>query len=256
MRKLFDLFSILSLVSHQILVINGVFEPMQSPKKGFIFESRMGQFMQIQSGDIHVQINQRMFQSCNPRPLFGFKFFETDLDQLPNCPFPDVPPLIERTYKNISVTAGQKIRFDVVFTGYPKPVVTFFKSGIQLTADPRIQLSDRLIIEKAILEDSGLYTMVAQNPIGSDRIEFFVKVDPSAVTPPPSVCPPKVEAFIDSNAIYNESYYLIWYKVNAPDLTYQVIFIDLIHEELSFQLMLARVSCLITCFQIEGRVIR
>ena len=224
MCKTLQLLSTLSLVFTQILVINGAYEPMQSPKKGFIIHSRMGQYMLMKIGDNNVQIdaNWHMVQSCDPRPLFGFKFSEDELSQLPLCPLPEVPPLIERTYKNVSVIAGRKIRFDVVFTGYPKPIITFFKFDIQLIPSERIQISDSLLIDKAVSEDTGLYAMVAENPLGVDKIDFFVQVDPPPITAPSNVCPPKVMAYMNTNAKFNESYLLIWYKVNYPDIKYKV----------------------------------
>ncbi|XP_017274989.1 myosin binding protein Ca isoform X2 [Kryptolebias marmoratus] len=82
----------------------------------------------------------------------------------------------------ITVVAGNKLRFDVEITGEPAPDVCWMK-GDQVISDAegrvRVETEKTLnsfVIEGAVREDEGFYTITVTNPSGEDKAELFVKI--------------------------------------------------------------------------------
>ncbi|XP_035222882.1 fibroblast growth factor receptor-like 1 [Stegodyphus dumicola] len=73
-------------------------------------------------------------------------------------------------------TPGSSFRFQCVATGYPKPVMTWYKDGIQVSRAFRVGRW-ALTFRNALSTDSGNYTCVATNLLGKASHSFVLVVD-------------------------------------------------------------------------------
>jgi hypothetical protein len=82
------------------------------------------------------------------------------------------PYFIRRLPPVLKCYEGQPVRFEFEVGGLPEPQVTWFKEGmhVQNTPDTRITSNlgvQTLTIPEVFSEDSGLYKVVIQNPLGT-----------------------------------------------------------------------------------------
>ncbi|XP_071976174.1 palladin isoform X2 [Engystomops pustulosus] len=96
------------------------------------------------------------------------------------------PPSIARfvqKLKSQEVAEGSKVKLECKVTGNPSPEVRWFCEGRELHNSPDIIISSEgdglhvLVIAEAFEDDTGRYTCVASNPLGSDTssAEIFVE---------------------------------------------------------------------------------
>lgn len=73
----------------------------------------------------------------------------------------------------VSVVAGQELVLRCVAEGYPPPSITWLRKGRIL---PSSESSPLLVLSDSQEEDSGDYTCLASNSVGSAEKQFDVKV--------------------------------------------------------------------------------
>ncbi|CAG2170756.1 unnamed protein product, partial [Oppiella nova] len=96
---------------------------------------------------------------------------------LPPCPPPPGPPVIDRNYQNVTVVAGATAVFDPRYNGIPQPQVSYYRSVRLLYADGRINPSEKLVIAGCTRGlDKGIYSLVINNSLGMDTINFEIEV--------------------------------------------------------------------------------
>ncbi|NXX82317.1 IGFN1 protein, partial [Urocolius indicus] len=85
--------------------------------------------------------------------------------------------LIDDTVKNLLVIkAGNAIRVNIPFEGYPEPVVTWLKDGLPLSNRAAVSTKDgttKLLIGAAEFTDTGTYTVSLQNALGKRQTFTF-----------------------------------------------------------------------------------
>ncbi|XP_012942941.1 hemicentin-1 [Aplysia californica] len=106
-----------------------------------------------------------------------------------------LPPMIDTTASEPRprVIKGQTSIINCQVTGIPFPAITWTKDGLELQADPRVQvLSDglQLRITNAAVSDTAVYTCVATNPAGVDKADYDLVV----------LVPPAID---ESNVVYD-----------------------------------------------------
>ncbi|KFP28348.1 Immunoglobulin-like and fibronectin type III domain-containing protein 1 [Colius striatus] len=113
-----------------------------------------------------------------------------ELEACMEATHPVVSPrlLIDDTVKNLLVIkAGNAIRVNVPFEGYPEPVVTWLKDGLPLTNRAAVSTKDgttQLLVGAAEFPDSGTYTVSLQNASGK-RQTFSFQVQITDIPQPP-----------------------------------------------------------------------
>ena len=114
----------------------------------------------------------------NKTPSFLFFSDPQDFPHLPAGELPDVSPpmftdetLSAKPYRKMSV--GQNLKLSCKATGKPQPEVSWFRKAEFL------QTSPTLLITNLIEEDTGTYTCVAKNLIGSSSRNFTLSVSES-----------------------------------------------------------------------------
>lgn len=125
--------------------------------------------------------------------------------------FPIVAPRIDRiAFKDLTISSGQKIYFDVPVIGEPPPEITWNINGKTMPAEGdshhRIDTEDyntKLTARNARREDSGSYTITAINSSGKDTVTVTVTVT-SKPTPP--------EGPLDISNVHKEGCKLSWKK--------------------------------------------
>lgn len=80
-----------------------------------------------------------------------------------------------------NLAPGSKLSLKARLLGYPQPKVTWEKDGMKLSEDARVRLtSDQnthvIEIESVNYTDSGLYKIVARNPLGRQHAQAIVTV--------------------------------------------------------------------------------
>jgi hypothetical protein len=119
-----------------------------------------------------------------------------------------VPPKIERKHlKDITVSAGEMLKFEGNIIGEPPADVTWKKETevIETTRDKSLVITNvpyntKLIIRCCKRSDQGTYTVLAKNSVGKDMVTVNLKV---LDKPGPPEGPLKVK---------NVFYYLIFKK--------------------------------------------
>ncbi len=91
------------------------------------------------------------------------------------------PSLDLRGLKDITVKAGQEIKFAVPIKGYPPPVASWEQNGTPLEKGGRNIIDSTpekaiLVIAKAERGDTGEYTITLKNPSGSASGKINVTV--------------------------------------------------------------------------------
>ncbi|KAK9534814.1 hypothetical protein VZT92_007235 [Zoarces viviparus] len=82
----------------------------------------------------------------------------------------------------ITVVAGNKLGLDVAITGEPAPTVCWMKGNkVVSEAEGRVRVestktSSSLVIEEAVKDDEGSYTIIVTNSAGEDKVELMVKI--------------------------------------------------------------------------------
>lgn len=91
-------------------------------------------------------------------------------------------PKIENI-RDITVHAGQPIKFDVKVIGEPPPKTTWYHNDNDkpLTNDDHVKIENepyrtKLLVANSKRADTGMYKLVASNPSGSDEVEVKVTV--------------------------------------------------------------------------------
>lgn len=92
-------------------------------------------------------------------------------------PGPPAPPQIAQKPRNSKLVEGSDATFQARVTSNPRPRVTWFKNGQRLIPSQKYQtqFSNQqavLKIDKATAQDSGHYTLLAENPQG----KYFFKI--------------------------------------------------------------------------------
>ncbi|XP_013785867.1 twitchin-like, partial [Limulus polyphemus] len=93
-----------------------------------------------------------------------------------------LPPRIERrSLRPITVKAGQPFDFDVKIIGEPPPTVTWKLKDKPVTEGPNMTITNvpynsKLVCDKSLRKDSGIYHIIAVNQYGQDEAEVEVTV--------------------------------------------------------------------------------
>ncbi|XP_078034638.1 obscurin isoform X5 [Augochlora pura] len=95
---------------------------------------------------------------------------------------PEAPPhILSASLSDLTIYETQKVHFDITATGLPRPDAKWFKDGKPLRAGDRIKISGTgenytLEVNKAILEDEGVYSFMLTNKLGEDTAEGYLTV--------------------------------------------------------------------------------
>ncbi|XP_055284682.1 obscurin isoform X20 [Moschus berezovskii] len=81
------------------------------------------------------------------------------------------PPSMQVTIEDVQAQSGGTAQFQAVIEGNPQPIVTWYKDGTQLGADPRLSQQQEgttysLVLRDVAQHDAGVYTCLAHNPGG------------------------------------------------------------------------------------------
>ena len=95
-----------------------------------------------------------------------------------------MPPKIERKHlKDITVSAGEMLKFEGNIIGEPPADVTWKKETevIETTRDKSLVITNvpyntKLIIRSCKRSDQGSYTVLAKNSVGKDMVTVNLKV--------------------------------------------------------------------------------
>ncbi len=98
-----------------------------------------------------------------------------------------VPPLIDaKNLHDLTVVAGDRVKFDLPFQGIPVPEVVWIKNGdeenpLQTSGDKNMIItttddSTKLIINNVSKKDKGVYQCTITNAAGSDTAKGELKV--------------------------------------------------------------------------------
>lgn len=91
-----------------------------------------------------------------------------------------VPPIITEmnVVSKINVRKGGEIRLECIVEGRPKPVIVWLKDGVLTPLNERRfrEIDDNLQIYPIEVEDTGLYTCLAENEAGRSEKKFSVQV--------------------------------------------------------------------------------
>ncbi|XP_069766038.1 myosin-binding protein C, fast-type-like [Narcine bancroftii] len=112
-------------------------------------------------------------------------FLEIKIDYVPR----QEPPKIHLdctgsvvSQNTIVVVAGNKLRLDVDASGEPPPIITWFKNDQEFTqTESRCRIEAKeihssFVLEGALREDEGKYSIILKNPVGEDKAVIFIKV--------------------------------------------------------------------------------
>ncbi|CAG0878668.1 unnamed protein product [Darwinula stevensoni] len=96
---------------------------------------------------------------------------EVETESEPVTPGPLSPPQLAQKPRSSKVLEGSDATFQAKVTGNPRPKVTWFKNGIRIRPSQRYKMAvgnqiATLNIRMAMPEDSGQYTMLAENAAG------------------------------------------------------------------------------------------
>lgn len=77
---------------------------------------------------------------------------------------------------NITAVVNTPISVDCVTSGIPTPTVTWTKDGEVLRNGHMVYTNGTLVIERAGVNDTGLYTCTAKNIVGEDSASSSIHV--------------------------------------------------------------------------------
>ncbi|KAF0299363.1 Twitchin [Amphibalanus amphitrite] len=91
------------------------------------------------------------------------------------------PKIDRRNLRDITISAGSMVKFDVDVSGEPAPTTKWFKEGFELKPTKQLNIDDKEYNTKFVLRnakrgDSGEYTITAQNSSGKDTVTVTVTV--------------------------------------------------------------------------------
>jgi len=92
------------------------------------------------------------------------------------------PPKIDRkNVRDITISAGSMLKYDIDVSGEPAPTTTWTYEGEKLESDKHVNITDtdyktKLIIRDAFRMDTGEYQLVAVNSSGRDQVTVNVTV--------------------------------------------------------------------------------
>lgn len=93
-----------------------------------------------------------------------------------------VAPEIDRSsLRDVTIHAGQSIKYDVKVTGEPPPTCSWFHSDEKLTKSNDVNIEHtpnrtKILIRNAQRKDTGLYKITAENSSGKDEAEVNITV--------------------------------------------------------------------------------
>ncbi|XP_007935096.1 coiled-coil domain-containing protein 141 [Orycteropus afer afer] len=90
-------------------------------------------------------------------------------------------PNFSRLLSNVTVMEGSPVTLEVEVTGFPEPILTWYKKGQELSADGHLQVlheetNHSVFIPKVCKADAGLYVARAQNSSGTLSSNVFLHV--------------------------------------------------------------------------------
>lgn len=88
--------------------------------------------------------------------------------------YPELPKFITKPPPSVTVREKNNVTIHCKATGFPPPIITWYKDG-QVIEEERRQFNKRkLEIKKIQFEDRGIYTCTAENLLG--RVQLSVNV--------------------------------------------------------------------------------
>ncbi|XP_037545143.1 myosin binding protein Ca [Nematolebias whitei] len=109
-------------------------------------------------------------------------FLEIKIEYVPIEDPPKIHMNTDGNKNTIMVVAGNKLRFDVEITGEPAPEVRWMRGDQVVSEDEgRVRVETEktvssFVIEGAVRDDEGTYTISVINPAGEDTADLFIKV--------------------------------------------------------------------------------
>uniref|UniRef100_A0A7E4UT28 Muscle M-line assembly protein unc-89 n=1 Tax=Panagrellus redivivus TaxID=6233 RepID=A0A7E4UT28_PANRE len=98
---------------------------------------------------------------------------------------PEKAPEISQGLKKASVKEGETVEFECKVDGHPPPTVKWFKDGEELKAADGVKIqsnedgTNKLVLEKAKVEDQGNYRVEASSNLGTASSKAPLTVEPS-----------------------------------------------------------------------------
>ena len=79
---------------------------------------------------------------------------------------------------NVTLLDGKSLTLLCPSNGNPKPTITWYKEGVPVTMGERISFgsANELTIENLKVDDAAVYTCVADNGRGRDKVSSLVNV--------------------------------------------------------------------------------
>ena len=83
-----------------------------------------------------------------------------------------IPPQFSERLQTKEVSEGTAVKFSIQVTGNPPPTVTWFREGSKIVSSPDFEIQcfgdvHSLYIPEVFYEDSGKFTIQAENPAGN-----------------------------------------------------------------------------------------
>lgn len=86
-----------------------------------------------------------------------------------------VPRMISASNRTITVVVGRTVQIHCNSFGVPNPTTVIFKENKNAVLE-NVSLSNTYTIPNAGFQDGGIYTCIAENIVGRDKIYIQVKV--------------------------------------------------------------------------------
>ncbi|XP_023245574.1 obscurin [Copidosoma floridanum] len=112
------------------------------------------------------------------------------------------PIIASSTLEDRDIFATQSTSYEIRVTGLPRPEAKWFKDGNPLKISKRVQYSTvgevfQLSVNKALEEDTGVYSVVFTNKLGEKSLEGFLNVEPVDELRRPKLLEPLSDADVD-----------------------------------------------------------
>ncbi|XP_065214179.1 peroxidasin [Planococcus citri] len=138
----------------------------------------------------------------------------------------DAAPEIIRFSRNLAVGSGSIVELECIAKGHPIPLFTWFKDGRSVVPNSRITFKENkniLKIENVLESDTGMYTCLAQNTIGSVERNMELRVKnrgsrvPRIVIKPFDIDVPQFSSVeIPCKVDGEPKPHILWLKNNEP----------------------------------------